>query len=75
MCPQRPVSQPQGGLYGPAGHTRGESQTFKHTIEHGHHHTSWLVECWFTSTETVSLLGTGTQDGHLDFHIAPELSQ
>ena len=32
-----------------------------------------LVECCFTSTETVGLLGTGTQDGHLDFHTAPEL--
>ena len=26
-----------------------------------------LVECCFTSTETVGLLGTGAQDGHLDF--------
>ena len=26
-----------------------------------------------TSTETVGLLGTGSQDGHLDFHTAPEL--
>ena len=34
----------------------------------------WL-KCFFTSTETagVGLLGTGAQDGHLDFHIAPEL--
>ena len=36
-----------------------------------------LVNCWlkccFTSTETVGLLGTGAQDGHLDFHTAPEL--
>ena len=32
-----------------------------------------LVECCFTSTETVSLLGTGAQDGHVDFHTAPEL--
>ena len=29
-----------------------------------------LVECCFTSTETVGLLGTGAQDGHLDFHTA-----
>ena len=27
----------------------------------------------FTSTETVGLLGTGAQDGLLDFHTAPEL--
>ena len=30
-----------------------------------------LVECCFTSTETVGLfkfLGTGAQDGHVDFH-------
>ena len=32
-----------------------------------------MVECCFTSTKTVGLLGTGAQDGHLDFHIAPEL--
>ena len=34
---------------------------------------SSLIECCFTSTETVGLLGTGTQDGHLDFRTAPEL--
>ena len=34
---------------------------------------SWLIDCFFTSTETVGLLGTGAQDGHLDFHAAPEL--
>ena len=33
----------------------------------------WLVECCFTSTETVGLLGTGAQGVHLDFHTAPEL--
>ena len=33
-----------------------------------------LVECCFTSTETVGLLGTGAQDVHFDFHTAPELS-
>ena len=32
-----------------------------------------LLKCGFTSTETVGLLGTGDQDGHLDFHTAPEL--
>ena len=32
-----------------------------------------LVECCFTSTETVGLLRTGAQDIHLDFHTAPEL--
>ena len=32
-----------------------------------------LVECCFTSTETVGLLGTGAQDVHFDFHTAPEL--
>ena len=41
----------------------------------------FLLKCCFTSTETVGLLGTGTQDGHLDlyhhldFHTAPELWQ
>ena len=34
----------------------------------------WL-KCCFTSTETVALLGTGAQDGHLDFHTAPELCE
>ena len=32
-----------------------------------------LLKCCFTSTETVGLLGTGAQDGHLGFHTAPEL--
>ena len=32
-----------------------------------------VVECCFTSTETVGLLGTGAQDVHLDFHTALEL--
>ena len=32
-----------------------------------------MVECCFTSTETVGLLGTGALDGHFDFHTAPEL--
>ena len=32
-----------------------------------------MMKCCFTSTETVGLLGTGAQDGHLDFHAAPEL--
>ena len=32
-----------------------------------------LVVCCFTSTETVGLLGTGAQNGHLDSHTAPEL--
>ena len=32
-----------------------------------------LLKRCFTSTETIDLLGTGTQDGHLDFHTAPEL--
>ena len=31
------------------------------------------AKCCFTSTETVGLLGTGAQDGHLDFHTAHEL--
>ena len=32
-----------------------------------------VVECCFTTTETVGLLGTGAQDVYLDFHTAPEL--
>ena len=32
----------------------------------------WL-KCCFTFTETVGLLGTGAQDGHLDFYTAPVL--
>ena len=32
-----------------------------------------MVQCCFTSTETVGLLGTGAQDGLLDFHTAPNL--
>ena len=39
------------------------------------HSVTWLVGCCFTSTETVGLSwGTGTLDGHLDFHTAPALS-
>ena len=33
----------------------------------------WLVECCFTSSETISLLGTKAQYVHLDFHTTPEL--
>ena len=33
----------------------------------------WRLKYCFTSTETAGLLGTGAQDGHLDFHTAPEL--
>ena len=33
-----------------------------------------LLKSCFTSAETVRLLGTGAQDGHLDFHTAPEFS-
>ena len=36
-------------------------------------YTKDLSEYCFTSTETVGLLGTGTQDGHLYFHTAPDL--
>ena len=32
-----------------------------------------VVDCCFTATETVGLLGTGGQDGHHDFHTVPEL--
>ena len=32
-----------------------------------------LMKCCFTSTEAVGFLGTGAQDGHLDFHTAPDL--
>ena len=37
------------------------------------HKSGALVEWCFTSTETVGLLGTGAQDGHLHFHTAPDL--
>ena len=37
------------------------------------HCSDWLVECCFTSTETVGFLRTGAQDGHLDFHTAAEV--
>ena len=32
-----------------------------------------MVQCCFTSTETIRLIGTGSQGRHLDFHTAPEL--
>ena len=34
---------------------------------------AFMVECCFTSTETVGLLGTGAQDGHLHFHTLVEV--
>ena len=34
---------------------------------------SWLVKCCSTCIATVGLLGTETQDVHLDFHTPPEL--
>ena len=47
---------------------RGEEETRSCKLVLG------LVECCFTSDETaIGLLGTGAQDGHLDFHTAPEL--
>ena len=54
----------------------GRYPRLKGTLVHhqcGNWELRWLVECCFTSTETVGLLGTGAQDGHLDFHTAPEL--
>ena len=35
-----------------------------------------LVECCFMYPETIAigLLGTGAQDGHLNFHAAPEFN-
>ena len=30
-----------------------------------------MVECCFMSTETVDLIGTGAQVGHLEFYTAP----
>ena len=29
------------------------------------------VQCCFTPTRPLGLFGTGSQDGHLDFHTAP----
>ena len=31
------------------------------------------VHCCFMSTQTIGLSGTGSQNGHLEFHTAPEL--
>ena len=46
--------------------TRTATSTFTQRLSSG-------VQCCFTSIETVGLLGTGAQDGHLDFHTTPEL--
>ena len=32
-----------------------------------------MAQCCFTSTETARLIRTESQNGHLDFHTAPEL--
>ena len=45
--------------------TSGKSRTPVHCL---------LLKCYVTSTETEGLLGTGTQDGHLDFYTAWLLS-
>ena len=42
--------------------------------DHNYNPVLVCAECCFTSTETVGLLGTGAQGGHLDFHTAPEPS-
>ena len=34
-----------------------------------------MVQCCFTSTETIRLIRTGAQDGLLDFHTASELCE
>ena len=44
-----------------------------HTMADSFPYTRSGWQCCFTSTETVGLLGTGAQDGHLHFHTAPEL--
>ena len=36
-------------------------------------HVDVCLKCFFASTETVGLLGTGAQDVHLDFRTAPDL--
>ena len=36
-------------------------------------HVNIVVECCYTSTETVGVLGTRAQDGHLNFYTAPEI--
>ena len=50
----------------------GRQLGFQLTPVHERKNTALVAECCFTSTETVGLLGTGAQDGHLDFHTAPE---
>ena len=53
---------------------REKSETISPTtVEYLIYTADFLVECCFTSTETVGLLGTGAQDVHLDFHTFPEL--
>ena len=49
-------------------------KSFRHFLRFIRPTCSWL-KCCFTSTETVGLLETGAQDGHLDFHTAPELDR
>ena len=44
-------------------------------IQHSYYIFTSLVQCCFTSTETIRLIRDGgIQHGHLDFHTAPELS-
>ena len=55
--------------------TGDETLTTTTTVRRGKSIIERLLKCCFTSTETVGILGTGAQDGHLDFHTAPELSR
>ena len=45
------------------------------TRGHCHNLTGFLVECCFTSTETVGVLGMGAQDGPLDFRTVSKSSK
>ena len=56
------------------GEPRTSTSTFTQLLSSlGYLYISTLVEYCFASTETAGLLGTGAQDGYLDFYTAPEL--
>ena len=54
-------------------HEQRENCSARSLFPHPQCPTTLLLKCCFTPTETVGLLGTGAQDGHLHFHTAPEV--
>ena len=68
-----PLPPPFRGLHSPGVTEKTLSNSYLRLLFPEIVYCFWLVECCFTSTETVGLLGTGAEDVLLDFHTAPDL--